>query len=87
MDGAEVVVGVGATFGEGDDVVDLIGERFVADVADAGVLVEDAAAAAVLLCGGECGAELLAALLRSGPGGGGVVVAWAEVGAAWCAAG
>jgi len=42
VDWAEVVVGVGSSFGEGDDVVDLVGEGLVADVADAAVSAEDA---------------------------------------------
>jgi len=68
VDRAEVVVGVGSSFGEGDDVVDLVGEGLVADVADAAVLAEDAGSASCFLGGGECGAELVAALFAAGPG-------------------
>jgi hypothetical protein len=41
VDGAEVVVGVCSSFGEGDDVVDLVGEGVVADVADAAPSSQD----------------------------------------------
>jgi hypothetical protein len=48
VDGAEVVVVVCSSFGEGYDVVDFVGEGVVADVADVAVASEDAAPALLL---------------------------------------
>lgn len=55
MDGSHVGDGVGAALAEGDDVVGLVGAGAVADVADAGVEVEDVAGSS-LLCPAVAGA-------------------------------
>ena len=56
MDGAQVAFVVCSTFGQRDDVVDLVGEHLAADVADPAVLAHDFLRSSCLLGAGEAGA-------------------------------
>lgn len=67
MDRPKVVVGVGSSLGEGDHVVDLVGEWLSAHVADGAVSSEDPCPSSGFLAAGEYCSLLPSSSLRVGP--------------------